>query len=147
MYSSLLLRSLLVLLRSGFVHVLFVYVYLHYIDINVYVHVGLCYAVTNMHVFLCYNIYVYCHFCVYCSVYYTATNIYVYCSLYYTVTNIYVYCSLYHNAEHSHNIYKRTINPLTETEYKSTYLFADPNKADASRQRHTALQMSQTTLS
>lgn len=58
-----------------------------------------------------------------------------------------LYCSLYHNPEHAYNAYKRHITPLTEPEYKSTYLFADPAEADASRQRHTALQMSQTTLS
>lgn len=58
-----------------------------------------------------------------------------------------LHCSLYHNAEHANNVYKRQIVPLSEKEYKSTYLFADPAKAGASRQRHTALQQSQTTLS
>ncbi|XP_067938136.1 uncharacterized protein FLJ43738-like [Watersipora subatra] len=52
------------------------------------------------------------------------------------------YFNLYHHPQHDQMTYKRHIHPLNETEYKSTYLFADPNEADASRQRHTTLQMS-----
>lgn len=52
-------------------------------------------------------------------------------------------CSVYHNTEHSKSLYKRQIIPLSEDEYKSTYLFADPNEADESRQRLGALKLAQ----
>lgn len=44
--------------------------------------------------------------------------------------------SLYHNMLHNQNIYKKQITPLNDGEYKTSYLFADPETADRGRQRH-----------
>ena len=54
-----------------------------------------------------------------------------------TNCSVSISCSLYHHMLHSQNIYKKQITPLTEPEYKSTYLFADPETADRQRLRPT----------
>lgn len=55
--------------------------------------------------------------------------------------------SLYHNPEHSKLVYKKSIVPLKEKEYWSSYLFADPNIADQSHQRLGALKLAQSSIS